>query len=71
LVCAELSVLASAGLIFWWSAHVWLLPCAAVGHMIGLKMHDQLIANEHGVFKQVIGAVLIAVCLMGLLWKGA
>ena len=68
LVSIKLSVLASAGIHFWWSAHLWLLPCAAVGHVIGLKMHDQLMANNDGVFKQVIGSVLIAVCLIGLLW---
>ncbi len=68
LVTIKLSVLASAGVNFWWSMHVWLLPCAAVGHIIGLKMHAQLIANEHGMFKQVIGAVLMGVCLMGLFW---
>jgi len=67
LVSIKLSVLASAGVNFWWSAHLWLLPCAAIGHVIGLKMHHQLIAGDGGYFKQVIGGALIIICFVGLL----
>jgi len=66
LVSLKLSVLASVGVDFWWSSHLWLLPCAAVGHVIGLKLHDQLISGDGGYFRQLIGGVLILICVIGL-----
>ncbi|MDX8398289.1 MAG: TSUP family transporter [Mariprofundaceae bacterium] len=66
LVSIKLSVLASAGVEFWWEVHLWLLPCAAVGHVVGLKLHDKLISGDGDMFKQVIGGVLIFVCVLGL-----
>ena len=67
LVTIKLSVLASVGVEFWWVHHVWLLPAAAIGHVIGLKFHDYLIAQDAAHFKQWIGAMLIVICLIGLL----
>jgi len=67
LVSLKLSVLFTAGVDFSWSSHLWLLPCAAVGHVIGLNMHEHLISGDSESFKQVIGAVLITVCLIGLI----
>jgi len=67
LVSLKLSVLLTAGVDFSWSSHFWLLPCAAVGHVIGLRMHERLISGDSESFKQVIGAVLITVCLIGLI----
>ncbi len=66
LVSIKLSVLASAGVNFWWSSHLWLLPCAAIGHVVGLKMHEQLIHGDGGYFKQSIGGALIFICIVGL-----
>jgi hypothetical protein len=43
------------------------LPCAAVGHVVGLKLHDQLIEGDGGYFKQAIGGALIVICLVGFL----
>jgi len=66
LVSIKLSVLAAVGVNFWWSAHLWLLPAATIGHVIGLKMHDKLIADGATSFKQVIGGVLVVICFIGL-----
>ncbi len=65
LVTIKLSVLLAAGVDFSWVHHLWLLPCAAVGHVIGLRLHDRLIQDDSGRFKQVIGGALVVVCVIG------
>lgn len=46
-----------------------LLPVAAVGHIIGLKMHDRILQNDV-LFKRVIGGMLVIVSSLALwgLW---
>ena len=44
-----------------------LLPVAAIGHVIGLRMHDMLMRNDV-IFKRVIGAMLTIVSALAL-WK--
>ncbi len=66
LVTIKLSVLASVGVDFWWVYHLWLLPAAAIGHVVGLKFHDHLISQDAAYFKQLIGGMLIVICLIGL-----
>ncbi|MCK2151134.1 TSUP family transporter [Marinobacter alexandrii] len=46
--------------------HLWLLPCAAVGHVIGLKVHDRMLRAETPVFFQVLGVVLLIVSSIGM-----
>ncbi len=67
LVSIKLSVFVAVDVEFWWLSHVWLLPCAAIGHVVGLKLHQQLISGDAVFFRQCIGAALIVVCLIGLL----
>jgi len=67
LVVIKLSVLWSADVNFWWFHHLWLLPCAALGHVVGLKMHDRLMTGDAESFKQLIGGVLVVICIVGLL----
>ncbi|MDX8389494.1 MAG: TSUP family transporter [Mariprofundaceae bacterium] len=67
LVSIKLTVLSAVGVEFWWHAHLWLLPCAAVGHIVGLKLHDRLIHGDATSFKQIIGAALILICFVGLI----
>jgi len=66
LVSIKLSVLAVVGIDFWWTSHLWLLPAATMGHIVGLKLHDHLMSNNAVRFKQIIGGVLIVVCAVGL-----
>jgi len=70
LVVIKLSVLWSVGVNFWWLHHLWLLPCAAIGHVAGLKLHDALMVGDASEFKQVIGFVLVVICVVGL-WSVA
>lgn len=46
--------------------HLWLLPCAFVGHLIGERFHRALVTAETPLFFRVLGAVLILVSLMGM-----
>ena len=41
-----------------------LLPVAAIGHVLGMKCHERLIANDV-LFKRTIGWGLLMVCLIG------
>jgi len=43
-----------------------LLPVAAIGHVIGLKMHDAILKNDQ-IFKRVIGGTLLVISGLGLL----
>jgi uncharacterized membrane protein YfcA len=45
--------------------HLWLLPCAAVGHVIGLYAHDRILRAETPVFFRVLGSVLLVVSSIG------
>jgi len=66
LVAVKLSVLAYAGVNFWWSVHLWILPCAFVGHLLGLKLHEKLVAGDGESFKRVLGGALILVSMVGI-----
>ncbi len=46
---------------------LWLLPCAALGHMLGLKFHRKLQSTDAVMFYRVMGAVLLLTSFMGLL----
>lgn len=48
--------------------HLWLLPCAAVGHVLGQRFHARIVAAESPLFYRVLGAGLIVVSAAGL-WQ--
>lgn len=47
--------------------HLWLFPCAFVGHLLGNRMHNYLIEQETPAFFRVLGIALIIVSLTGLI----
>ncbi|HKK54706.1 TSUP family transporter [Marinobacter sp.] len=47
--------------------HLWLLPCAAIGHVLGLRAHDRILRAETPVFFRVLGSVLLIVSSIGML----
>ncbi|NMT64483.1 TSUP family transporter [Marinobacter orientalis] len=47
--------------------HLWLLPCAAVGHVTGLYVHDRMLRAETPVFFRVLGVVLLIVSSIGMI----
>ena len=55
-----------AGVDFQLVHHLWLLPCAALGHFIGLSFHKKILEAETPVFFRVLGAALILISVIGL-----
>lgn len=47
--------------------HLWLLPCALVGHLLGERAHRRMMSVETTVYFRVLGLVLILVSVTGLL----
>ena len=47
--------------------HLWLLPCAAIGHLIGMRFHARIVAAESPLFYRVVGSVLVVTSVAGLL----
>ena len=47
--------------------HVWLLPCAFIGHLLGNRMHTYLVEQETPSFYRVLGVALVIVSLTGLI----
>jgi uncharacterized protein len=43
-----------------------LLPCAGVGHVLGLKAHEQILKAETKVFFRILGSVLLVISGIGL-----
>jgi uncharacterized membrane protein YfcA len=48
--------------------HLWLLPCAAIGHFIGLRFHQRMLNTETPVFFRVLGVTLLIISALGL-WQ--
>lgn len=67
LVLIKLAAFIAVGVDLQWVHHLWLLPCAAVGHVIGLRVHQRMLQSETPVFFRVLGTVLLTVSLVGLL----
>jgi len=45
---------------------LWLLPCAGLGHLLGLKFHKKLQDTDSVVFYRIMGCVLLIVSFVGL-----
>ena len=45
---------------------VWLLPCAAIGHVMGLKVHQKLLTSTGNLFMHLLGSGLLVVTLVGV-----
>ena len=66
LVAVKLAAFIAVGVDMQWIHHLWLLPAATVGHVIGLKFHDYALKRETVTFFRVIGVGLLLVSLVGL-----
>jgi uncharacterized membrane protein YfcA len=69
LVCIKMAAFIVAGVDLQLIHHLWLLPCAAVGHFIGLRFHRYIINADQRIFFRVLGSVLLAISAIGL-WQG-
>jgi uncharacterized membrane protein YfcA len=68
LVAIKLAAFMLSGVDMQWRQHLWLLPCAAVGHVIGLRFHAYTLRSDTRVFCRVLGVGLLAVSLAGF-WR--
>lgn len=68
LVCIKLGAFIVAGVDLQLKQHIWLLPCAAIGHFIGLRFHNYIVHADQRIFYRVLGSVLLLVSVMGLLY---
>jgi uncharacterized membrane protein YfcA len=66
LVSVKLVAFMLAGVDMQWQQHLWLLPCVAVGHVLGLRFHAYTLQAETVVFFRVMGLGLLGVSLVGL-----
>lgn len=66
LVSIKLSAFVYAGIDLQLIHHLWLLPCAAIGHMIGLRFHARILKVEPVKFYRGLGAVLLTISLFGI-----
>ena len=46
--------------------HLWLLPCATIGHLLGLRMHEKLLTAETPIFFRVLGIALLLISILGI-----
>lgn len=65
LVAIKMSTFAVLGVDLRLLSALWLLPSAAIGHVLGLKAHDSLVKNDQ-MFKRVVGGGLVLVSALGL-----
>lgn len=66
LVVIKMIAFLIAGVDLQLAQHVWLLPCATVGHLIGLRFHQKIVDGDPKVFYRVLGVSLLCVSLMGV-----
>jgi uncharacterized membrane protein YfcA len=48
--------------------HLWLLPCALVGHVLGERLHEKILASETPTFFRILGVALVIVSGAGI-WQ--
>ncbi len=65
LVSIKMGTFAIVGIDLHLMTALILLPIAAVGHVLGLRAHERILQNDR-LFKQVIGGILMLVCVLGL-----
>ena len=66
LVVIKMIAFLIAGVDLQLAQHLWLLPCATIGHLIGLRFHQKIVDGDPKVFYRVLGISLLSVSLMGV-----
>ena len=65
LVSIKMTAFVVVGVYVDWRFSLMLIPAAALGHFIGLKVHDKMIKDDTK-FKRWMGSILILDCIFGL-----
>ncbi len=66
LVSIKMSTFVIVGVSIDWIFALYLIPVAAVGHVLGLKVHQKITDNDQ-LFKRWVGGALFAISSFGLL----
>jgi hypothetical protein len=66
LVTIKMISFVAAGVDLQLKAQLWAFPCALVGHLIGQRLHQRLVAAETPQFFRLLGLALIVISLVGL-----
>lgn len=66
LVSIKMAAFVYAGVDLQLVHHLWLLPCAGIGHVMGLRFHDYLMRADPKLFYRVLGCVLLFASGIGL-----
>lgn len=66
LVSIKMTAFFMAGVDFQWHQHLYLLPAATVGHIIGLRFHERIVHSNQVVFYRSLGLALLLVSLTGM-----
>jgi len=66
LVVIKMVAFLIAGVDLQLAQHLWLLPCATIGHLIGLRFHQKIVDGDPKIFYRVLGVSLLSVSLMGV-----
>lgn len=67
LVTIKMAAFIYAGVDLQLIHHLWLLPAATIGHLIGLRFHEKIVHGDTRVFYRVLGITLLLVSAMGLI----
>ena len=66
LVAIKMAAFVWAGVDLQLAAQLWLFPCAAVGHVLGLRLHAYMQRAEPQRFYRILGCVLLVASVAGL-----
>ncbi len=67
LVTVKLAAFMWTGVDLQWRQQLWLLPCATLGHLVGLHFHHYTMQADTKVFFRILGFVLLTVSMVGLI----
>lgn len=67
LVTIKLASLIIAGVNLQLIHHLWLLPCAFIGHLFGERLHQRLVTTSTTTFFRILGVMLLIVSIIGVL----
>jgi hypothetical protein len=67
LVAVKLAAFMWTGVDLQWRQQLWLLPCAALGHLVGLRFHGYTMRADTKIFFRILGFVLLTVSVVGLI----
>lgn len=66
LVSIKMTAFIYAGVDLQLIHQVWLLPCAALGNILGLRFHKYITQADTSVFYRILGVALLIISIIGL-----